>query len=106
MNKFWNFIQNETGERVLRLDGAISDITWFDDEITPQQFRDELNFGEGDITVWINSPGGDVFAATEIYNLLKEYIRLQIYDLGKLSIIAVIILVISYTVSFICGFGY
>lgn len=73
MNKFWNFIQNETGERVLRLDGAISDITWFDDEITPQQFRDELNFGEGDITVWINSPGGDVFAATEIYNMLKEY---------------------------------
>ena len=37
---------------------------------------------------------------------MKEYIRLQIYDLGKLSIVAVIILVISYTVCFICGFGY
>ena len=37
---------------------------------------------------------------------MKEYIRLQINDLGKLSIIAVIILVINYTVSFICGFGY
>lgn len=73
MAKFWNFLRDETGERVLRLDRAISDTTWYGDEITPQQFRDELNAGEGDITVWINSPGGDVFAATEIYNMLKEY---------------------------------
>ena len=29
--------------------------------------------GSGDITVWINSPGGDVFAASQIYNMLKEY---------------------------------
>ena len=57
----------------MRLDGAISDTTWFGDEITPQNFRDELNACDGDITVWINSPGGDVFAATEIYNMLKEY---------------------------------
>jgi len=28
---------------------------------------------DGDISVWINSPGGDVFAASQIYNMLKEY---------------------------------
>lgn len=29
--------------------------------------------GEGNITVWINSPGGDCVAAAQIYNMLKEY---------------------------------
>jgi len=36
-------------------------------------FKSELMNGSGDITVWINSPGGDVFAASQIYNMLKEY---------------------------------
>lgn len=72
--RFWKFIRNEaTGERILRLDGAISDETWLGDEVTPKQFREELNSGTSDIVVWINSPGGDVFAATEIYNMLKDY---------------------------------
>ena len=29
--------------------------------------------GSGDITVWINSPGGDCVAAAQIYNMLMEY---------------------------------
>ena len=41
--------------------------------MTPALFRDELNAGSGDITVWINSPGGDVFAAAQIYNMLMDY---------------------------------
>ena len=41
--------------------------------MTPQLFKDELNSGEGDITVWINSPGGDCIAAAQIYNMLTEY---------------------------------
>jgi len=41
--------------------------------VTPQLFRDELNAGNGDITVWINSPGGDCIAAAQIYNMLMEY---------------------------------
>lgn len=74
LHKFWNFIRDETtGERSLRLDAPISSVTWFGDEITPNQFREELNSCDGDICVWINSPGGDVFAATEIYNMLKNY---------------------------------
>ena len=36
-------------------------------------FRDELEAEEGDLTVWINSPGGNVFAAAEIYTMLQEY---------------------------------
>lgn len=72
--KFWNWIKNETNEeRILVLNGEISDETWYGDEVTPEQFRKELNSGSGNITVWINSPGGDVFAAAQIYNMLMEY---------------------------------
>lgn len=41
--------------------------------MTPQLFKDELNSGTGDITVWINSPGGDCVAAARIYNMLSAY---------------------------------
>ena len=76
--KFWNWIRNEDEsvpdlERTLFLSGEISDETWYGDEVTPQLFKDELNAGSGNITVWINSPGGDVFAAAQIYNMLRDY---------------------------------
>ncbi|NBI88098.1 Clp protease ClpP [Lachnospiraceae bacterium] len=74
--KFWNWVKNEGGfstERTLFLSGEISDETWYGDEVTPKLFKDELNAGEGDITVWLNSPGGDVFAAAQIYNMLRDY---------------------------------
>ena len=74
--KFWNWIRNEdesVSERTLFLNGQISDETWYGDEVTPQLFKDELNAGTGNITVWINSPGGDVFAAAQIYNMLRDY---------------------------------
>ena len=74
--KFWNWVKNEgelSVERTLFLNGEISDETWYGDEVTPQLFKDELNADSGDITVWINSPGGDVFAAAQIYNMLRDY---------------------------------
>lgn len=78
--KFWNWVKNDADEvlgipetRTLFLNGEISDETWYGDEVTPALFRDELNAGTGDITVWINSPGGDVFAAAQIYNMLMDY---------------------------------
>ena len=55
------------------LNGTIAEESWFDDDVTPQLFKDELNAGSGDITVWINSPGGDCVAAAQIYNMLIEY---------------------------------
>ena len=73
MNKFWNWIRDDGGGRVLRLDGPIDNESFWGTEITPQDFRDELEAEEGDVTVWINSPGGNVFAAAEIYTMLKEY---------------------------------
>ena len=78
--KFWTWVKNNADEalgvpetRTLFLNGEISDETWYGDEVTPALFRDELNAGTGDITVWINSPGGDVFAAAQIYNMLMDY---------------------------------
>lgn len=72
--KFWNWVRNEAdGERTLVLNGEISDEAWYGDEVTPALFQKELDAGTGDITVWINSPGGDVFAAARIYNMLMEY---------------------------------
>ena len=76
--KFWRWARNEApdsfgSDRTLYLDGEISDETWYGDEVTPQVFKDELNSGKGNITLWINSPGGDVFAAAQIYNMLMDY---------------------------------
>ena len=83
MKKFWKWknqaqtdpAQAETTpvERTLFLNGTIAEESWFDDDVTPQLFKDELMSGTGDITVWINSPGGDCVAAAQIYNMLMDY---------------------------------
>lgn len=70
--RWWNWVDTENG-RELRIEGAIAEESWIDDEITPKQFKSELISQNGDITVFINSPGGDVFAAAQIYNMLIEY---------------------------------
>ena len=72
MKKFWNWVKNEAG-RTLYFDGYIAQDSWFDDDITPKKFKAELTAATGDIAVWLNSPGGDVFAAGQIYTMLKEY---------------------------------
>ena len=86
MKKFWKW-KNQTEpenpeeqsksapipERILFLNGTIAEESWFDDDVTPQLFKDELMSGSGNITVWINSPGGDCVAAAQIYNMLMEY---------------------------------
>jgi ATP-dependent Clp protease protease subunit len=87
MKKFWNFkdvISEKPGpnERELHLEGPIADETWWGDEITPKEFKSELNSGKGNITVFIDSPGGDVFAASEIYTALKEYSK----NSGKVTV--------------------
>ena len=82
MSKFWKWknrtvtnqeTQTPVTERTLFLNGTIAEESWFDDEVTPQLFKDELNAGTGDIVVWINSPGGDCVAAAQIYNMLMDY---------------------------------
>ncbi|MCD8013313.1 MAG: Clp protease ClpP [Lachnospiraceae bacterium] len=73
MKKFWNWVTNDAGERTLRLEGPIDAEDTWGNSVTPAWFRSELESGEGDITVWINSPGGSVFAAAEIYTMLRDY---------------------------------
>ena len=75
--KFWKWTNqaaaSPSAERVLELYGTIASETWFDDDVTPQMFRDELFAGDGPITIWVNSPGGDCTAASQIYSMLMDY---------------------------------
>ena len=80
MKRFWNWLipeetspNSDGGERVLRINGVIAEESWLDDEITPAVFASELNAGSGPVTIWLNSPGGDVVAAARIYNMLLDY---------------------------------
>lgn len=74
--KFWQVrAAEEQSAGELLLYGEISDATWWGDEVTPKQFRDDLQ-GLGDIKelrIYINSPGGDVFAGSAIYSILKRH---------------------------------
>ncbi len=86
-SKFWVWANNardstttdavnsygEQEERTLFLDGTIAEDSWFDDDITPAMFKDELFSGSGPVTIWINSPGGDCIAASRIYSMLMDY---------------------------------
>lgn len=58
---------------MLELYGTIAEESWWDDDVTPQMFRDELFAGSGPVTIWINSPGGDCVAASQIYTMLMDY---------------------------------
>ena len=73
MKKFWNWVRNEDGTRILTIDGVIAEESWFEDDVTPKLFREQLNAGTGDIVIFINSPGGDCVAASQIYTMLIEY---------------------------------
>ncbi len=74
MKHFWNWIRNEdTGQRELWFEGVIASESWFNDDITPAMFKDELFSGSGPITLHISSPGGDCVAASQIYTMLMDY---------------------------------
>ena len=78
MPRFWNWIaasEDTENRAVLVLSGAIdSGASWYEHTVTPQAFRDELAGHAGEsIQVEINSPGGDVFAGFEIYNMLRSH---------------------------------
>lgn len=72
VRKFWNWAE-EDGQRVLHLNGTIAEESWFDDDVTPEAFRKELMACNGPVTVYINSPGGDCIAASQIYTMLREF---------------------------------
>lgn len=76
--KFWNW-RNQADDadpkepRILELYGTIASESWFDDDVTPQMFKDELFAGDGDVVIYLNSPGGDCIAASQIYSMLMDY---------------------------------
>lgn len=75
MSKFWK-IKNEAGSAnaELYLYGQIAEESWNENDKGAKEFADDLLACEGkDITLRINSPGGDIFAAQAIYNVLKAY---------------------------------
>ena len=74
VNKFWAWVQKEdSGERTLYLEGVIAEESWFEDDVSPAEFKADLFSGSGPITLHINSPGGDCIAASQIYTMLMDY---------------------------------
>lgn len=79
--KFWNVVKNEeTGTVEIRIEGPIqmeeSFWAWLfdEEEQTAKGLREEIRKTDGkDITVWINSNGGECIAASVIYTALKEH---------------------------------
>ena len=72
--RFWVWKNTAPEEdRILELNGTIAEESWFEDDVTPRMFKDELFSGSGNITLWINSPGGDCIAASQIYTMLMDY---------------------------------
>lgn len=73
--KFWNFKSLDKNQGELTLYGEISNETWWGDEVTPKEFKADLdNLGDiGTLNIYINSPGGDVFAGQAIHSMLKRH---------------------------------
>jgi ATP-dependent Clp protease protease subunit len=75
MKKFWDFKNKDSDTGELMLYGDISEMTWWGDEVTPKQFKKDLD-ALGDIknlNIYINSGGGDVFAGQAIHSMLKRH---------------------------------
>lgn len=80
---FWNFVNSpeNDNEVELRIEGDIvcgDDAwlyEWFGIQVASKNaFRSELSKQKGkNITLWVDSDGGDVFAATGMYNALMEH---------------------------------
>lgn len=74
-SKFWQVKNEVNGNSEILLYGPIAgERSWLGDEITPKNFAADLeSLGGKDVTVRINSGGGDVFAAHAIHNQLISY---------------------------------
>lgn len=74
-SKFWQVKNEVNGNGEILLYGPIAgESSWWGDEVTPKAFAEDLESLNGkDVTVRINSGGGDVFAAHAIHNQLIAY---------------------------------
>lgn len=71
MKKFWN---KSATTNDIYIYGDITSEAWLDTDTTAKSFVEDLNsYGGQDVTVHLNSGGGDVFAGLTISNALKNY---------------------------------
>lgn len=102
VNKFWKFkAQDDSSSAELLLYGEISSYSWWGDEVTPKQFKEDLDaLGDvSEIKVFINSPGGDVFAGQAIHSMLKRHnAKISVYVDGLAASIASVIAMAGDTV--------
>ncbi|MCL6443920.1 MAG: Clp protease ClpP [Alicyclobacillus sp.] len=94
--KFWSFKSSAEDPSIgeLSLYGPIDNETWWGDEITPKMFKDELNkLGNiAALNVYINSPGGDVFAGQAIHSMLARHpAKVNVYVDGLAASVASVI---------------
>lgn len=71
--QFWSFQSQGSNRNLYILTEIASEESWWSDVLTAKRFISQLNSGEGDLTVWIDSPGGDCFAGASIYEALRSY---------------------------------
>lgn len=97
---FWHFvneIESESGQVEIELNGVLSEYSWFEDDITPKMFKDELyRIGKGGpVLLRINSPGGDVIAASQMRAILTDYPGLVTARVDGIAASAAVIVTIA-----------
>ncbi|WP_296969160.1 head maturation protease, ClpP-related [Tepidanaerobacter sp. EBM-38] len=99
--KFWNFKNQDKKTGELTLYGEISSDTWYGDEVTPKEFKADLDkLGDIDtLNIYINSSGGDVFAGQAIYSMLKRHkAHKNVYIDGLAASIASVVVMAGDTI--------
>lgn len=92
--KFWDFKNKDKDTGELMLYGDISSSSWYGDEVTPKDFKKDLDaLGDiKDLNIYINSGGGDVFAGQAIYSMLNRHLASKtVYVDGLAASIASVI---------------
>jgi len=96
--RFWNIAvkKDDDGKKRchLYLYGIIATESWFEDEVTPKKFQQDLEeAGDVDeLIIHIFSDGGDVFAGLAIYSIVKQYNKpVTVYIEGIAASIATVI---------------
>lgn len=72
-------------KNVIEIYDVIEKVWWTENSICDKWVRNRLRDMKGDVTVRINSPGGDVFQAQAIHNMLKDHagkIIVKIYGIA------------------------
>ena len=85
--RFWNLIPDDSvpEDGVLDIEGPIGTEDWYEDgSMTGSRLFKKALQGVRNVTVHINSPGGDVMAGAEIYSALREH---SMNGLGKVTVI-------------------